>query len=83
MQKKSALISAAWDDTDGVFEIVPAYYKKLCDYMSFQDMGVIEGSDSGSPETTRRNKVMEESYNLKSKPLIWTLKKAMCCKLFI
>ena len=64
MQKKAALIGAAWDNTDGVFEIVTAYYKKLCDYMDFQDMGVIEGRGCGTPQMTRRSKAMEESYHL-------------------
>ena len=36
MKKKTALISAAWDNTDTVFAVVDAYYRQLCSYMDFQ-----------------------------------------------
>lgn len=33
MHKKTALLTVAWDNTDTAFEIVKAYYKKICEYM--------------------------------------------------
>ena len=54
MRKKTALIGAAWDDTDTVFEVVTAYYRKLCDYMDFRDQGIIEGRGCGSAGICRR-----------------------------
>lgn len=63
-RKKTAMIGAAWDNTDGVFEIVTAYYHKLCDYMSFRDQGVIEGRGCGTPGMTKRSGYMKEAYNL-------------------
>ena len=64
MRKKTAMIAAAWDNTDSVFEIVTAYYRKLCDYMAFQNLGIIEGRGCGSPGMTKRSKSMKEAYEL-------------------
>lgn len=66
-RKKTALIGAAWDNTNGVFEIVTAYYHKLCDYMSFRDQGVIEGRGCGTPGMTRSSKYMNVAYELGKK----------------
>lgn len=63
-RKKTALIGAAWDNTNSVFEIVTAYYRKLCDYMSFRDQGVIEGRGCGTPGMTRSSKFMKAAYEL-------------------
>ena len=54
MRKKTALIGAVWDDTDSVFEVVTAYYRKLCDYMDFEDQGIIEGRGCDSAGICRR-----------------------------
>ena len=64
MHKKTAMIAAAWDNTDSVFEIVTAYYRKLCDYMAFQNMGIVEGRGCGSPEMTKRSRFMKDAYEL-------------------
>jgi len=64
MRKKTALIATAWDDTPGVFEIVTAYYRKLCGYMHFQDQGVIEGRGCGTPSQTRRSAYMSAALEL-------------------
>lgn len=64
MRKKTVMIGAAWDNTDSVFEIVTAYYRKLCGYMAFQDCGVIEGKGCGSPAMTKRSRHMKEAYEL-------------------
>ena len=64
MRKKTAMIGAAWDNTDGVFEVVTAYYRKLCDYMAFRDQGIIEGKGCGTVGMTRRSRAMKEAYQL-------------------
>lgn len=64
MRKMTALIGAAWDNTDSVFEIVTAYYIKLCDYMSFRNQGVIEGRGCGSVGMTKRSPYMKQAYEL-------------------
>ena len=64
MRKKTAMIGAAWDNTDSVFEVVTAYYRKLCDYMDFRDQGVIEGRGCGSAGMTRRSPHMKRAYEL-------------------
>ena len=64
MGKKNAMIGAAWDNTDSVFEIVTAYYRKLCDYMDFRDQGVIEGRGCGSAGMTKRSPYLQKAYEL-------------------
>ena len=64
MQKKTALIGAAWDNTDTVFAVITAYYHQLCAYMDFQDQGVIEGKGCGTLDMTRRSKSMKQAYEL-------------------
>lgn len=67
MRKKTALIAAAWDDTDSVFDIVTAYYRKLCDYMAFRNQGIIEGRGCGTTGMTRQSRYMQNAYNLGKK----------------
>jgi multimeric flavodoxin WrbA len=64
MKKKTALVSAAWDDSDTVFAVVEAYYRQLCDYMDFRDQGVILGRGCGTPAMTKRSRYMKEAYEL-------------------
>jgi len=58
------MIGAAWDNTDSVFEVVTAYYRKLCDYMSFQDQGIIEGRGCGTVSMTKGSQYMKAAYQL-------------------
>ena len=64
MHKKTALISSAWDDSDTVFAVVEAYYRQLCDYMSFQDQGIVLGRGCGTPQMTGRTRYMKDAYTL-------------------
>ena len=64
MRKKTALIGAAWDNTDTVFDIVTAYYRLLCSYMDFRDQGVIEGKGCGTPGMTSHSRYMKDAYEL-------------------
>ena len=64
MKKKTVLISAAWDNTETVFAVVEAYYRQLCDYMDFQNMGTVLGKGCGTPEMTGKSQYMEKAYKL-------------------
>ena len=65
MHKKTALLSVAWDgDNTDVFDVIEAYYRKLCDYMHFQDLGMVMGGGCGTPEMTKRSGYVEEAYAL-------------------
>ena len=64
MKKKTALISAAWDSTDTVFAVVEAYYRQLCSYMDFQDLGTVLGKGCGTPDMTQRSRYMKDAHAL-------------------
>ena len=64
MHKKTALLTVAWDDTDTVFSVVEAYYHRICEYMQFEDMGMVLGGGCGTPAMTKRNKAINEAYEL-------------------
>ena len=64
MRKNAALITVAWDNTDSAFEVVNAYYRRICDYMEFRDLGMVIGKGCGTPAMTRRSKYMKEAYEL-------------------
>jgi len=64
MHKKTVLLSAAWDNSDTVFAVVEAYYRQLCDYMRFEDKGVILGKGCGTPSMTASTKYPDVAYEL-------------------
>jgi multimeric flavodoxin WrbA len=64
MRKKAALLAAAWDDTDTVFEIVKAYYRRLCEYMHFKDSGAVCGRGCGTLSMTRKTPYPLKAYEL-------------------
>lgn len=64
MHKKTALLSAAWDNTDTVFSVVEAYYKRICEYMQFEDMGMVLGKGCGTPSMTKNSGFVEKAYKL-------------------
>ena len=64
MKKKTALLTVAWDNTDSAFDLVKAYYGRICAYMSFQDQGMVIGKGCGTPEMTRSSVFMKEAYQL-------------------
>lgn len=64
MRKKTSLIAVAWDNTDAAFEVVRAYYRRICEYMDFQDQGEVIGKGCGTPSMTKRSRYMEEAYRL-------------------
>lgn len=64
MHKKTALLTVAWDNTDSAFEIVKAYYKRICEYMQFEDLGTVIGKGCGTPDMTKRSPALKDAYQL-------------------
>ncbi|MBQ6622314.1 MAG: flavodoxin family protein [Mogibacterium sp.] len=64
MRKKTALLTVAWDNTDSAFDVVTSYYHVLCDYMNFEDCGVITGKGCGTPSMTRNSGYPRQAYEL-------------------
>ena len=64
MHQKTVLLSVAWDNTDSAFEVVKAYYRRICEYMQFEDCGSVIGKGCGTPEMTRNSQYPEETYRL-------------------
>ena len=64
MHKKAALLAVAWDNTDTVFSVVEAYYHRICEYMQFEDMGMVLGGGCGTPSMTKSSDAPERAYQL-------------------
>ena len=64
MHKKTVLLTVAWDNTDTVFSVVEAYYRRICEYMQFENHGMILGGGCGTPEMTKRSGYVEKAYEL-------------------
>lgn len=64
MHKKTALLSVAYDAGEEAFDVVAAYYRRLCGYMGFEDQGMVLGRGCGTPEVTAKSRYMEEAYQL-------------------
>ena len=64
MRKKTALLTVAWDNADSAFDVVKAYYKRICEYMDFQDQGMVIGKGCGTPSMTRSSRFMKQAYEL-------------------
>lgn len=59
---KTALITAAWDGSDGVMSFLKAHYEGICDYLGFQNQGMVLGKGCGTVSMTRRTEYPEEAY---------------------
>ena len=64
MHKKAVLLAVAWDDTSTVFSVVEAYYRRICEYMQFEDMGMVLGGGCGTPSMTKNTGFIEKAYEL-------------------
>jgi multimeric flavodoxin WrbA len=64
MHKKAALLAVAWDNTDSAFEVVKAYYRKICTYMQFEDQGMVTGKGCGTPSMTKASKFPQQAYQM-------------------
>lgn len=61
---KTAFISAAWNEDDETSAYAKAHYQKICNYMNFQDQGMVIGKGCGSVSMTEGSVYMEQAYKL-------------------
>lgn len=61
---KAALITAAWDGGDDVMPYIAEYYKKICRYMNFENLGMVLGTGCGTPAITKNSAHMQEAYQM-------------------
>lgn len=61
---KTALIVAAYDREEDTMHSLVTHYRKLCDYMTFQDQGMVLGYGCGTPSMTAHSVSMQEAYEL-------------------
>lgn len=64
MHKKTVLLSVALENSDEVFSVVRALYNKICEYMQFEDKGIVLGSGCGTPATTQKSAAVNAAYKL-------------------
>ncbi len=64
MHKKVVLLTVAWDNTDTVFSVVEAFYHRICEYMQFEDCGMVLGGGCGTPSMTKSRGFVEKAYAL-------------------
>ena len=64
MHKKAVLLTVAWDDTNTVFSVVEAYYRRICEYMQFEDRGMVLGGGCGTPSMTKSSGFVEKAYDM-------------------
>lgn len=64
MQKKSALLTVAWNSDDWTFEALAAHYNTLVRYLHFRDMGRVLGCGCGSPSMTKGSAYLKKAYEL-------------------
>ena len=48
-------------------KIVEAYYRRLCEYMQFEDVGMVLGRGCGTPAMTKGSGYVEKAYALGKK----------------
>jgi multimeric flavodoxin WrbA len=61
---KTALIAAAWNSNDKTMSYLKEHYLGICDYLGFDNEGMILGTECGSPSMTRGSRHMKEAYEL-------------------
>lgn len=47
-----------------VFSVIEAYYRRICEYMQFEDCGMVLGGGCGTPSMTRNSGYIEKAYEL-------------------
>jgi len=61
---KSALIVAAWDNSEQVTSFARDHYLGICSYLGFENKGMILGGGCGTPEMTQNTRYPQEAYKL-------------------
>lgn len=58
---KSALLVASWDNENDTMDEIVKHYQKLCEYLHFNDQGMILGLGCGTPQMTKSSKYIYEA----------------------
>lgn len=61
---KTALIAAAWDSDDWTMQNLENHYRTLCQYLNFQDQGMILGIGCGTLNMTKQSPFPQQAYEL-------------------
>ena len=61
---KTALIVAAWDSNSWTMQDIAAHYETLCNYLSFDNMGMVLGTGCGTVSMTANTKFPRQAYEL-------------------
>lgn len=61
---KSALIVAAWDDSEQVTSFARDHYLGICSYLGFENKSMILGGGCGTPSMTQGTKYPQAAYEL-------------------
>ncbi|MBS4759232.1 MAG: flavodoxin family protein [Clostridium sp.] len=61
---KSALIVAAWDDSEQVTSFTKDHYLGICSYLGFENKGMVLGGGCGTPSMTQNTKYPQAAYEL-------------------
>jgi multimeric flavodoxin WrbA len=62
--KRAALIAAAWNPRDWVYEGLKAHYRTLLRYMNWEDAGMLLANGCGTPEETRASDYPRQAYEM-------------------
>jgi multimeric flavodoxin WrbA len=62
--KRAALIAAAWNPRDWVYEGLSAHYRTLLRYMDWEDAGMLLANGCGSCPATRESEYPERAYEM-------------------
>ena len=61
---KTALIAAAWDGSEKTLSYLKDHYLGICEYLGFQNQGMVLGTGCGTPSMTKRTDHMKAAYQL-------------------
>ncbi|MFQ6795106.1 MAG: flavodoxin family protein [Thomasclavelia sp.] len=64
LHKKAVLIGAAWNSASDTMDDLASHYQTICDYLSFDNLGMVLGLGCGTVSMTQRTKYMDEAYRL-------------------
>ena len=64
---KSALLSVAADHAPDTFDALSAHYKKIADYLNFNDQGMVLGLGCAAPPMTMKSPYPQAAYELGKK----------------
>ena len=60
---KSALIVSAWDSLDWVFNDIKSHYMTICNFLKFENVGIILGAGCGTLAKTTATTFPQKAYD--------------------